>query len=61
MEIRLLEGGKVQEGKEGELKTVQFTGFRRPEVGIAQTIHANDFEQFKVNLELYLQKQTVGV
>lgn len=57
MEIRLVEGAKVQKGKKGGLDTREFWGFRRPgQIGIAQIIDANDFEEFKINLQLYFEK-----
>ncbi len=55
MLIRLVEGGK-EEYEEGKLKTREFWGFRRPDqVRKAQIIESANFEEFKVNLEFYLE------
>lgn len=55
MLLRLVEGGK-EECEEGKQKTRKFFGFGRPDqIKKAQVIEAADFEEFKINLEIYLE------
>lgn len=55
MALRLVEGRK-EECEEGKLPTREFWGFGRPDqIRKAQVIEAKDFDEFKINLEIYLE------